>query len=217
MTGKALGEWIMKVGNIRPHSARFQPIRRLEISLKGNKSSCKTNSSFIIKSNKWCILVLALHKQVEPQQSALVSAQSTGRLTSDAKGLESADPLAKSLVKINQELSRIIQTMGSNQSASSTPVPGTNTPGKAVCVRKIYNCGFYSRLYTTGYSLVMERVHGIYYSILCDLFFICALYTLTVKATKCFYLVHPQEHFKEYVCCVAVEWCTHVDISTIYV
>ena len=78
------------------------------------------------------LYVVALHKQVDPHQSIFASAQSTGRLLSEVRGLDSGDPLAKSLVKINQELSRIIQNIGSNHSASTTPVPGTNTPGQCL-------------------------------------------------------------------------------------
>ena len=39
-----------------------------------------------------------------------------------------SDPLAKSLVKINTELSRVIKTLGSS-STRSTPVPDQQTPG----------------------------------------------------------------------------------------
>ena len=47
----------------------------------------------------------------------------------DSKATVDNDPLAKSLVKINQELSKVISNLGANQSASSTPVPGPNQSG----------------------------------------------------------------------------------------
>ena len=82
--------------------------------------------------------ISALHKQVDPSQPAMISAQSTGPLLSENRGsLDGYDPLAKSLVKINMELSKVIQNIGSQQSASSTPVPGSNTPGKKGIVKKV--------------------------------------------------------------------------------
>jgi len=78
------------------------------------------------------VCLSALSKQIEPSHGAMMSAQSTGPVPpADMRnGLDQNDPLARSLLKINMELSKIIQNIGSN-SASSTPLPPhSNTNGR---------------------------------------------------------------------------------------
>ena len=81
----------------------------------------------------------ALHKQVEPAAhhhhhhrapGSLHSTGHPGEVPGTRAGADN-DPLAKSLVRINQELSKVITNLGTNRSASTTPVPGSNTPGKS--------------------------------------------------------------------------------------
>lgn len=69
-----------------------------------------------------------LHKQVDPAHRGANSVISNGYPTDRPEGNQVvSDPLAKSLVKINTELSRVIKTLGSS-STRSTPVPDQQTP-----------------------------------------------------------------------------------------
>ena len=76
-----------------------------------------------------------LHRQVDPSQRGAGSMISNGIPTDRLEGNGIAYPLAKSLVKINTELSRVIKTLGSS-STRSTPIPDQQTPGN--CTRHIH-------------------------------------------------------------------------------
>lgn len=104
---------------------------RIGTQISHLKTQAKTNIMYHMTSNvKAAFFISALHKQVDPSQQPMMSAQSTGPLPGDHRGvMDGNDPLAKSLVKINTELSKVIQNLGSQHSASSTPVPGSNNPG----------------------------------------------------------------------------------------
>ena len=75
------------------------------------------------------IIVSVLHRQVDPSHRGANSVISNGMPTDRQEGNQISDPLAKSLVKINSELSRVIKTLGSS-STRSTPIPDQQTPGE---------------------------------------------------------------------------------------
>ncbi|XP_052265230.1 trichohyalin-like isoform X2 [Dreissena polymorpha] len=110
-----------------PFDYNFKPARLPNLDLSEDDASSGISST----DNSLDNVLQALHKQIESNPSAMMSAQSTGHMPNgDARhGLEPNDPLARSLVKINTELSKIIQSIGSNRSSSSTPVqPASTTP-----------------------------------------------------------------------------------------
>ncbi|XP_052804909.1 centrosomal protein of 164 kDa-like isoform X2 [Mya arenaria] len=110
-----------------PFEHNYKPAKIPNLDLSDDEASSGISST----DNSLDNVLQALHKQIEPSQGAMVSAQSTGRVPpmDGRNGLDQNDPLAKSLLRINMELSRVIQHMGSN-SASSTPVPPvSNTNG----------------------------------------------------------------------------------------
>ncbi|XP_060561428.1 centrosomal protein of 164 kDa-like [Ruditapes philippinarum] len=110
-----------------PFEHNYKPAKLPNFDLSDDEGSSGISST----DNSLDNVLQALHKQVDPSQPAIISAQSTGPLPSENRGtLDGNDPLAKSLVKINMELSKVIQNIGSQHSASSTPVPGSNNPAQ---------------------------------------------------------------------------------------
>ncbi|XP_053372840.1 centrosomal protein of 164 kDa-like [Mercenaria mercenaria] len=132
-----------KQGTLSPESAHVlddvkqslekeaMELDRMTVQMNAGNRLLKEKEKYLhkLKSRASNDVSIALHKQVDPSQPAMMSAQSTGPMLGDRGALDNSDPLAKSLVKINMELSKVIQNIGSQHSASSTPVPGSNTPG----------------------------------------------------------------------------------------
>ncbi|KAL4228939.1 hypothetical protein ACF0H5_011979 [Mactra antiquata] len=109
-----------------PFENNYRPSKLPNFDLSDDEASSGISST----DNSLDNVLQALHKQVEAPQPIIPSAQSTGPVSYENRvSADPNDPLAKSLLKINMELSKVIQNIGNSQSASSTPLPGSNNQG----------------------------------------------------------------------------------------
>lgn len=106
-----------------PFEHNYRPARLPNFDLSDDDESSGISST----DNSVDNVLQALHRQNDPIYKSATSLVSNGLPSDRPEGNQVNDPLARSLVKINTELSRVIKTLGSN-STRSTPVPDHQTP-----------------------------------------------------------------------------------------